>query len=104
MPAAAQPARDAPDDLLDDVRAQLAKREVIEEEERVRAGDDDVVDAGVHEVDPDRLVPAERQRDLQLRADSVRAADEDRIRVRGRVEAEQRPEATDPAEDRGRGG
>ena len=104
MPAAAQPAATPPTISATTSARSSPSGQVIEEEERVRAGDDDVVDARVHEIDADCLVPAERQRDLQLRADSVRAADEDRIRVRGRVEAEQRPEATDPAEDRGRGG
>ena len=103
MPAAAQPAATPATIASTTSACSSPTAEVVEEEERVGAGDDDVVDAGVHEVDADRVVATERQRDLQLRADAIGAADEDRIRMRGRVEAEERPEAADAAEDGGRG-
>ena len=51
-------ARDAGDDLLGDVRRQPAGREVVEEEQRLGALHEDVVDAVVDEVGADRVVAA----------------------------------------------
>ena len=45
--------------------------EVVEEEQRLGAGTDDVVGAHRDEVDADRVEPTRRPRDLQLRADAV---------------------------------
>ena len=72
-------------DAADDARAGLdverAGREVVEEEQRLGAGDEHVVDAHRDEVDADRVVAVRRERRLQLRADTIGAADEDRLLV-----------------------
>ena len=60
MPAAAQPRATPPTISSTTSARSVAEGEVVEEEERVGAGDDDVVDACVDEVDPDRVVTAER--------------------------------------------
>ena len=63
----------AADDRLGDVRRQPAGREVVEEEQRLGALHQDVVDAVVDEIDADRVVPVGQERDLQLGADAVGA-------------------------------
>ena len=69
----------AGDDVLDDARIESPDADVVEEEQRVGALDRDVVDAHGHEVDADRVEAARRLGDLQLRADTVGGADEDRL-------------------------
>ena len=81
-------ARDAGDDLLGDVRRQPAGRQVVEEEQRLGALDEDVVDAVVDEIGADRVVPAGHERDLELGADAVGARHQHRLRDTGRDRAE----------------
>ena len=56
-------------------------REVVEEEERLRAHRKRVVHAVVDEVGADDLVPVEKARDLQLRADAVGRRDQHAVRA-----------------------
>ena len=65
--------RDPPHDLVDHVLVHLARRQVVEEEERAGSLHEDVVDAVVHETLPDRVVVPGGEGDLELGADSVRA-------------------------------
>ena len=82
-------------DLDGDVRIEAAGRQVVEEEERLRALHEDVVDAVVDEVRADGAVDAAHERDAQLRADAVGARDEHRIAVAARAEAEEPAERAD---------
>ena len=91
-------ARDAGDDLLGDVGRQPAGRQVVEEEQRPRALHEDVVDAVVDEIGADRVVPAGHERDLQLRADAVRARHEHRLAEARRRSSLKRP-PNDPISD-----
>ena len=68
---------DALHDALCDADLELARPEIVEEEQRPGAGRDDVVHAHPDEVEPDRVVDAGEERDLELRADTVGAAHED---------------------------
>ena len=63
-----------------DLRRELAGREIVEEEQRLGALHDDVVDAHRDEVDADRVVAAGLDRDLHLGADAVVGRDQDRVR------------------------
>src|SRR5205809_7004983 len=73
--------RDALDDLGSHRDIQLAAREIVEKEERLRALREDVVDAHRHQVDADRVVHAELDRELQLGADAVGPRYEHRLAV-----------------------
>ena len=70
-------------DALDDHHAGFGRKfsgcEVVKEEQRLGALHDDVVDAHRHEVDPDGVVPAGLDRDLDLGADPVVGRDQDRV-------------------------
>ena len=72
-------ADEAFDDLHRHVRLEPSGREVVEEEQRLRALDEDVVDAVIDQVDANRAVDAGQERHAQLRADAVGARDEHRI-------------------------
>ena len=76
---------------------ELAGREVVEEEQRLGALHDDVVDAHRDEVDADRVVDAGLERDLELGADAVGAGDQDRVLEARRLEVEQPAEAAQAA-------
>jgi hypothetical protein len=65
------PARHTGDYVGGDLRVELAYREIVEEEERRRALNHDVVDAVIHQILADRVVPAGLESDLQLGADSI---------------------------------
>ena len=99
-PVLAAAARDSLDDLLEHVGLDLPRRDVVEEEERPRALDEDVVDAVVDEVGAARVVAAGRDRDLQLRPDAVGRGDENRLAVRREVGPEEAAEAADVARAR----
>ena len=58
---------------------ELAGGEVVEEEQRLGALHDDVVDAHGDEVDADRVVDAGLDGDLDLGADAVIGRDQDRV-------------------------
>ena len=70
--------RQTGDHLQHHVPLDLPHGDVVEEEERHRSLDQDVVDAVIHEVHADGLVVAGLDRHLQLGADAVGAAHEDR--------------------------
>ena len=82
------------DDLHGDVGVEPAGGQVVEEEQRLRALHEDVVDAVVDEVDADRVVHAGHERDAQLGADAVGARDQHRIVARRR-----RPSRNSPPND-----
>ncbi len=65
--------------LREDRRVELLRADVIEEEERARADDGDVVDAMIHEVLADGVVPVHGEGELQLRAHAIDARDEHRV-------------------------
>src|SRR5207245_5199043 len=64
------------DELLEDVGVELARREVVKEEDRTRARARDVIDTVVDDVDADPAMFAGRDRDLDLGADAVGAGGE----------------------------
>ncbi len=84
---------DPPDDRFGDALVELAGGEIVEEQQRLRALDDDVVDAHRDEVDPDRVADPALDRDFHLGADAVVGGDQDRIDEPGRLEVEQAAEA-----------
>ena len=69
------------DDPLGDADVQLAGGEVVEEEQRLGAADDQVVDVHRDQVDAHGVVPAGQERELQLGADAVGAGDQHRLLV-----------------------
>jgi hypothetical protein len=71
--------RDAFDDLGRHVDVELLADEIIEEEQRLGALHEHVVDTHRDEVDADRVVASKAQRQVQLRADPVGAGDEHRL-------------------------
>ena len=71
--------RHAADDRFGDLRRQPSGRQVIQEEERLGALHEDVVDAVIDEVGADRVVRPAMNATLQLGADAVGAGDENRI-------------------------
>ena len=91
-------ARDARDHALDQARLDFSRRDVVEEEERLRALHQDVVDAVVDEVRPHGVVAAHLDGDLQLRPDAVRRAHEHGLLVLREVRQEQAAESPDVAE------
>ncbi len=72
---------------------ELARGEVVEEEEWPGAAGDDVVHAHAHEVEADRVVHARGEGYLELGADAVGPADEDGILDVGRHAAKARETA-----------
>ena len=66
----------AGDDLLEDGAVELRRREVVEEEQRLGALHQGVVDAVVDDVRPDPAVRGEPPGELRLRADAVVRGDE----------------------------
>ncbi len=90
-----------PGDALDDLRGgadvELAAGEIVEEEKRLRALDENVVDAHRHEVDAHRVVAAELECQLELGAHPVGARHQHRI-AKALADLEQRPEAADAGE------
>ena len=99
-PTSAQPACRQPSAMPAITRAaiadvELAGGEIVEEEQRLGALREQVVDAHGDEVDADGVVPAGLDGDLELGADAVGGGDEDRVREAGRLEIEQRAEAAE---------
>ena len=91
--------REALEDFSDDLGPHLPRRDVVEEEERTRALDEDVVHAMVDEILSDRAVDSRGDRDLHLRADAVGRSDEERVGHPGEIRAEEAAEAPDVADD-----
>ena len=96
---------DALDEIARQGRIVLRHREVVEEQQRLAAGAEAVVDRHGDEVDADRVVLVHQRGDLELGADAVGAGDEDGMAiVAGEqpavvVEAEQAGEAAEAVED-----
>ena len=80
---------------------QPRRGQVVEEEERLGAGGEDIVDAVVDEVAADAFVAAERRGEQQLGADAVRARDKHRVPIASDVELEQPGEGAEAAEHLG---
>ena len=93
---------DAGDDLGDRLGLELADGHVVEEEQRLGAGCEDVVGAHGHQVDAHRVVLSEHLGDLELGAHAVGAAHEQRVgHVLRRRDGEQAAESADVADDLG---
>ena len=90
LPAAFGDAGDHPRRLI---HVQLAAGEIVQEQQRLGALGQQIVDAHGHQVDPDGVVQAGLGRHLQLGADAVGGGDEQGIVVAGRLEVEERAEA-----------
>jgi hypothetical protein len=54
-----------------------------------------VIDAVVHQVGADRVVPIRHERHFQLRPDAVGARHENRVAIRATIQAKQPSEGTD---------
>ena len=87
--------RNAPDDGRALARIELAGREIVEEKQRLRALNDDIVDAHGDEVDPDRLEYPALDSDLDLGADAVIGRNQDRVLEPGGLQIEQSAEPAD---------
>jgi hypothetical protein len=74
---------------------------VIEEEERLSALDDEIVDAHRDQIDANGVVTAAGDGDLQLRADAVGSSDQDRVLEPRFFEIKQSPEPADVIDDAG---
>jgi hypothetical protein len=88
---------DAGDDCRALFRVELAGGEVVEKEQRLRALDDEVVDAHGDEIDADGIVDAGFDRDLQLGPHAVIGGDQHRIGKARRLQVEQAAKAADLA-------
>ena len=84
----------------DAVGVDLAGRDVVEHEQRLGTGADEVVDTHGDQVDADGLVATGGPRHLELGADPVGRRDQDRVRVALGVEGELPAEAADAADQR----
>ena len=80
-PPARSPRRCRRSTAVGGVDVELAAGEVVEEEQRLGALHQDVVDAHRDQVDADGVVPVEREGELELGADAVGAGDQDRLAV-----------------------
>ena len=95
QPAMRQPSAMPGDDPLGDAVVELAGGEIVEEEQRLGALDDEVVGAHRDEVDADRVVPVVVDRELELGADAVVGGDQQRVGIAGRLGIEEPAEAAD---------
>ena len=93
QPAWRQPSAIAGDDALGDVALELAGREIVEEEQRLGALHDQIVDAHRDEIDADPVVAIAVDRELELGADAVVGRDQQRIVEARRLEIEEAAEA-----------
>ena len=75
---------DTGDELHPIVLRKVRGGQIVEEEERPCADREDVVDAVIDQVGPDRVVAAECTGNQQLRTDAVRAGDQHRLAVADR--------------------
>src|SRR5690606_7081906 len=90
--------RDAGADLGDLVRLDLPAGDVVEQEQRLGAAGDDVVDDHRHQVQPDRVMDVHGLGDEQLGPHAVGGGRQDRVAVLGGVQPEQSREAAEVAE------
>ncbi len=91
---------DAGDDGGAGGRIEPAGGEIVEEEQRLGALDDQVVDAHRDEVDADGVENAGVDGDLELGADAVGRGDQQRVAVAGGLEVEEAAEAAELADRR----
>ena len=90
------------DHLGDEVGVELARRHVVEEEQRPGGLHEHVADAVVDDVVAEPANPPERRGQLDLRADAVGGGDEDGVvHRRDRLGREGAAEAADAADDLG---
>src|SRR5258708_356579 len=87
------------DKLLDDVGIEFPHREVVEEKQRLRALDENVVDAVIDKVAADGGMDFHGHGDFELGADAICAGDEDGLFPFFAVEREERAETADTAEN-----
>ena len=90
---------DAGDELVDLLGDEAADRDVVEEEQRLRALGRDVVDRHGDAVDADRVASIGQARDQRLGADAVGGRDEEGVLVLLPVDREEPTEAADVADD-----
>ena len=79
QPACRQPSAIEATTASATVAVELAGGEIVEEEQRLGALDDQVVGAHRDQVDADAVVPAELDRQLELGADAVVGGDQQRV-------------------------
>ena len=89
---------DAADHRLRHARLELAGGEIVEEEQRLSALHDDVVDVHGDEIDADPVMDAGLDGELELGADAVGGGDEHGVLEAASLEVEQATEAADAAE------
>ena len=77
------------------LRLELGGGEIVQEEQRLGALDDEVVDAHRDQVDAGDAMPAALRQKLQLGADAVGRGDQDRIAKTGLPQVEQAAETAD---------
>src|SRR5215469_17450611 len=75
-----------------DAELELAGGEIIEEEQRLGALHNEIVDAHGDEIDADRVVPAGEDGELELGADAVGSGDQDGVAVARGFQIEERAE------------
>ena len=95
QPAWRQPSAIAGDHPLGDAAVELAGGEIIEEEERLGALDDEIVGAHRDQIDADAVVAVVIDRELELGADAVIGRDQQRIAIARRLEVEEAAEAAE---------
>ena len=86
---------DAGDHRARHLHVELSAGEIVEEEQRLGALRQQVVDAHGDEVDADGVVPAGLDGDLELGADAVVGGDQDRVVEARPLQVEQRAEAAE---------
>ena len=89
------------DELLDHLRLEFTHRQIIEEEERLGALHQDVIDAVIDQVATNRGVHAHGHSHFQFRPDSIGAGDQHRLFPFFVVEGEQCAEVADAAKHAG---
>jgi len=82
---------DARDHQGGDLRVELADRQIVQEEQRIGSGDQDVVDAMIDQIAADRLVASQRRGDEELRADAVGRTNQSAFGVAGKPEEPLKP-------------
>src|SRR5205823_12696939 len=87
--------RETGEQLIEDMRVQLLRADVIKKEEGARAQDRDVIDAMIHQVGPDGIVAIHRERHLQFRSYSIHARHQDGLAHSRKVRREKSAEAAD---------
>ena len=87
------------DDLFDDVGVELAHGQIVEEEQRLGAQGQNVIDAVIDEVGANGGVDADGGGDFQFGADAIGARDQHGLAPALQVEGEKGAKGADAAED-----